>query len=228
MTLNKSIDALQRLIEIMDRLRSPGGCPWDAEQTPESLIPYLLEEAHETIEAIESGDPGQVCDELGDLLLQVVFHARIYSERGVFDIGDIANTISDKLIRRHPHVFANVTIENHNDLTAQWEKVKAGEKAKRGESERTLLESIPRSLPALARTQKLIEKSARKGRVWPNATENIRSCEAILMELHEGASDETMGEALFALVAVARDTGIDPEGALRRATHRRFAEGENS
>lgn len=222
MTLAKSLGALQRLIEIMDRLRSPGGCPWDAEQTPESLIPYLLEEAHETIEAIEAGDPALICDELGDLLLQIVFHARIFSERGAFDLSDIATAISDKLIRRHPHVFADVTLQNHGDLTAQWEKVKAGEKAQRGEIERSLLESIPRSLPALSRTQKLIEKSARAGRVWPNSTENLVSCKTIVQALSEGVNDTKLGEALFALVAVARDAGIDPEGALRRATHRYF------
>ncbi len=223
MTLDKSLSAMQRLIEIMDRLRSPGGCPWDAEQTPESLIPYLLEEAHETIEAIEAGDTALICDELGDLLLQVVFHARIFSERGAFDVGDIANAISDKLIRRHPHVFADATLQNHNDLTAQWEQVKAGEKAQRGESERTLLESIPRSLPALSRAQKLIEKSARAGRVWPNTSENLASCAATVQALYTGTSDESVGEALFALAAVARDAGIDPEGALRRATHRHFS-----
>lgn len=228
MTLDKSLSAMQRLIEIMDRLRSPGGCPWDAEQTPESLIPYLLEEAHETIEAIEAGDPALICDELGDLLLQVVFHARIFSERGAFDVGDIANAISDKLIRRHPHVFADVTLQSHGDLTAQWEKVKAGEKAERGEVKRSLLESIPRSLPALSRTQKLIEKSARAGRIWPNSSENLASCATTVQSLYEGMSDEALGEALFALVAVARDAGIDPEGALRRATHRHFSEEEET
>lgn len=228
MTTNKSLDALQRLIEIMDRLRSPGGCPWDAEQTPESLIPYLLEETHETIEAIEAGDPVLICDELGDLLLQVVFHARIFSERGAFDLSDIATAISDKLIRRHPHVFADVTLQNHSDLTAQWEKVKAGEKAQRGAVELTLLESIPRSLPALARTQKLIEKSARAGRIWPNYSENLSSCAATVQALYEGVNDAALGEALFALVAVARDIGIDPEGALRRATHRHFSTEEET
>lgn len=223
MPLDKTLGALQRLIEIMDRLRSPGGCPWDAEQTPESLIPYLLEEAHETIEAIESGDPALICDELGDLLLQVVFHARIFAERGAFDLSDIATAISDKLIRRHPHVFADVTLQSHSDLTAQWEQVKAGEKARRGVNETSLLESIPRSLPALSRTQKLIEKSARSGRVYPNPSENLASCATTVQRLYEGMSDEALGEALFALVAVARDAGIDPEGALRRATHRHFS-----
>ena len=222
MTLDKSLNALQRLIEIMDRLRSPGGCPWDAEQTPESLIPYLLEEAHETIEAIEAGDPELICDELGDLLLQVVFHARIFAERGAFDLSDIATAISDKLIRRHPHVFADASLQNHSDLTAQWEKVKAGEKAQRGAAESSLLESIPRSLPALSRTQKLIEKSARGGMVWPNSCENLSICASTIHSLHEGVNDAALGEALFALVAVARDAGIDPEGALRRATHRHF------
>ncbi|MDZ4184589.1 MAG: nucleoside triphosphate pyrophosphohydrolase [Desulfuromonadales bacterium] len=228
MTLSKNLSAMQRLIDIMDRLRSPGGCPWDAEQTPETLVPYLLEEAHETIEAIESGDPSLICDELGDLLLQVVFHARIFSERGAFDVGDIANAISDKLVRRHPHVFADVTLQSHGDLTAQWEKVKTGEKAQRGESERTLLESIPRSLPALSRTQKLMEKSARAGRIWPNSSENLASCATTVQALYTGMSDEALGEALFALVAVARDSGIDPEGALRRATQRHFQTGDDS
>lgn len=222
MTLDKNLAAMQRLIEIMDRLRSPGGCPWDAEQTPESLVPYLLEEAHETIEAIEAGDPALICDELGDLLLQVVFHARIFSERGAFDFADIATAISDKLIRRHPHVFADVSLQNKNDLTAQWEKVKASEKSERGEVERSFLESIPRSLPALARSHKLIEKSSRAGRIWPESVENIAICTAKVKNLSESVNDELLGEALFALVAVARDAGIDPEGALRRATDRNF------
>lgn len=223
MTHKNKLHSMQRLIEIMDRLRSPGGCPWDAEQTPESLIPYLLEEAHETIEAIEAGDPALICDELGDLLLQVVFHGRIFSERGDFDFADIANAISDKLIRRHPHVFADVTLQNHSDLTAQWEKVKAGEKAQRGEGERSLIESIPRSLPALSRAQKLIEKSSRAGRHWPQPAENLDGCTAAVQVLNQGVTDERLGEALFALVAVARDAGVDPEGALRRATLRYFA-----
>ena len=156
----------------------------------------------------------------------MVFHARIFSERGAFDVGDIANAISDKLIRRHPHVFADVTLHSQADLTAQWEKVKAGEKAQRGESERTLQESIPRSLPALSRTQKLIEKSARAGRDWPNSSENLASCATTVQALYTGLSDEALGEALFALVAVARDGGIDPEGALRRATQRHFRTGD--
>lgn len=228
MTHKNILHSMQRLIEIMDRLRSPGGCPWDAEQTPESLIPYLLEEAHETIEAIESGDPALICDELGDLLLQVVFHGRIFSERGDFDFADIANAISDKLIRRHPHVFADVTLQDHNDLTAQWEKVKAGEKLQRGDDERSLIESIPRSLPALSRTQKLIEKSARAGRHWPKPAENLEGCIAAVQILNQGITDERLGEALFALVAVARDGGVDPEGALRKATVRYFSDKEEN
>lgn len=228
MTIDKNLEAMQRLIQIMERLRSPGGCPWDAEQTPESLIPYLLEETHETIEAIESGDPAKVCDELGDLLLQIVFHARIFSERGSFDLGDIAHAISDKLIRRHPHVFADAVLQDHSDLVAQWEKVKADEKAERGEKgSPSLLESLPRTLPALSWTQKLVEKSRRSGVKYQNSSENLSSYAATVQSLHEGICDESLGEALFATVLVARDAGIDAEGALRRATSRHFKETGN-
>lgn len=228
MTLDQSLKALQRLIEIMDRLRAPGGCPWDAEQTPQSLIPYLLEEAHETIEAIEAGDPAQICDELGDLLLQVVFHARIFSESQAFDIGDVATAISDKLVRRHPHVFADATLGADNDLLTQWERIKSKEKASQGSAEKPLLESIPKSLPALSRTVKLIEKSARRGRPWPTPGENLSRCAAAVQTLHQETDDTTLGEALFALAACARDAGLDPEGALRRATLRHFDAADDS
>lgn len=227
MTLDESLRALQRLIEIMDRLRSPGGCPWDAEQTPQSLVPYLLEEAHETIEAIEAGDPALICDELGDLLLQIVFHARIFAESGAFDIGDVAASIGDKLVRRHPHVFADAQLAGGDELIAQWERIKAKEKANEGKGAKPLLESIPPSLPALARTAKLIEKSARAGQEQPTPAEALSRCATAVQSLAHAADDQTIGEALFALVLVARAAGIDPEGALRRATHRHFAGDES-
>lgn len=223
MTIDHNLQALGRLIEIMDRLRSPGGCPWDAEQTPESLIPYLLEETHETIEALERGDPHEICDELGDLLLQIVFHARIFSERGAFDVGDIATAIADKLVRRHPHVFAREAQESGVDLTRQWDAIKAGEQAARGVQKKALDQSIPATLPALHRTQKLIDKSERHGRQWPEAAQSLTSAQAQLHDFGAAPTDENFGELLLTLVLLARQQGLDAEGSLRRAATRTFA-----
>lgn len=214
----RQLAAFGRLIDIMDRLRGPGGCPWDAEQTPQSLIPYLLEEAHETIEAIEQGNPAEVRDELGDLLLQVVFHARIFSEQQEFDVADVADAISDKLIRRHPHVFAG---EAATDLTARWEEIKAAEKGEA--SAPRLTETIPRSLPALQRSAKLVEKSRRRGRSWPDRDSELAAAANHLDAFARQPDDERLGALLFSIVLLARHAGLDPEGALRRCSDAIFA-----
>jgi len=183
---------------VMDRLRSPGGCPWDAQQTHESLVPYLLEEAHEAVEAIESGDRAHMAEELGDVLLQVVFHARIAQEHpdAPFGIDDVAGGIVEKLVRRHPHVFADVDADTAAEVSANWEQIKAEEKAGRTSA----LDGIPAGLPALARADKAASRLHRAG----------------LSALAEQAAAGTaVGARLLALVLEARGRGEDPEAALR-------------
>jgi XTP/dITP diphosphohydrolase len=186
------------LVAVMDRLRSPGGCPWDAQQTHESLVPYLLEEAHEAVEAIESGDRVHMAEELGDVLLQVVFHARVAQEHldAPFGIDDVAGGIVEKLVRRHPHVFADVDADTAAEVSVNWEQIKAEEKAGRT----GVLDGIPVGLPALARADKAASRLDRAG----------------LSALAEQAAGGTaVGARLMALVLEARGRGEDPEAALR-------------
>lgn len=186
------------LVAVMDRLRSPGGCPWDAEQTHESLVPYAIEETHELVEAIESGDRSHMVEELGDLLLQVVFHARVGQEHpdSPFGIDDVAGGIVDKLVSRHPHVFADVDADTAAEVAANWEQLKAAEKPHRTSP----LDGIPADLPALARANKAAGRLSTAGR----------------LDLAEAAAaGGDLGSRLFALVLEARGNGQDPEAALR-------------
>jgi XTP/dITP diphosphohydrolase len=186
------------LVAVMDRLRSPGGCPWDAQQTHASLVPYLIEESHEAVEAIESGDRAHMTEELGDVLLQVVFHARVAQEdpQAPFGIDDVAAGIVEKLVRRHPHVFAGVDADSAAQVSANWEQIKAVEKAGRT----SVLEGIPAGLPALARADKAASRLERAG------------LSALAGEAAEGPD---LGARLMALVLEARARGEDPEAALR-------------
>ncbi len=215
-----------RLVEIMATLREPGGCPWDAEQTPDSLTPYLLEETYELLEALDGGDPDLICEELGDLLLQVVFLARIYEERGDFSIAEVASGIADKLIRRHPHVFSGQEAGNRQDLHRSWQRIKEGEKKGRGEST-TFLGSLPRNLPALQRAHKVTEKASRVGFDWPKAEAVLDKVREETSELEEAllagdgdGMEREMGDLLFTLVNLGRLAGIDAESALRRTVDR--------
>jgi XTP/dITP diphosphohydrolase len=183
---------LDRAVEIMDRLRSPGGCPWDAAQTHESLTKYLLEEAYEVIEAIETGDLELLREELGDLLLQVLFHARIAGEEpSGFTIDDVADDLVDKLVRRHPHVFAGADAGDAEELNETWERHKISEKGRT-----SAVDGVPINQPALALSAKLISRARRAG-------------------VDSTPVGDGTGERLFALVAEAVDAGIDPEAALR-------------
>jgi XTP/dITP diphosphohydrolase len=186
------------VVAVMDRLRSPGGCPWDAQQTHASLVPYLLEEAHEAIEAIESGDPTHMQEELGDLLLQIAFQARVAEEHTTepFDIDDVAGGLVDKLVRRHPHVFAEVEASTADAVEANWETIKAAEKQHRTHP----LEGVPISLPALARADKYVSRLHRTGR-------------DDLVDTAVAAGD--VGAQLLDLVRRARTEGVDAEAALR-------------
>jgi nucleoside triphosphate diphosphatase len=226
---------IARLIEIMAALRTPGsGCPWDLEQNFETIAPYTLEEAYEVADAIARGDLTDLKDELGDLLLQVVFHARMAQEQGAFDFGDVVDTITTKLIRRHPHVFADEQGRTAEAVKGLWERIKAEERAERGEqAAESALAGVPLALPALTRALKLQSKAGRVGFDWndPRAVlAKIRE-EADEIEAALDAGDTThaaheVGDLLFAVVNMARHLAADPEGLLRetnRKFERRFA-----
>lgn len=222
----RALIAFGRLLEIVATLRSPVGCPWDAEQTPESLKPYLLEETYEVLDAIDRGEPAGICDELGDLLLQVVFQARLFEERQAFDMGNVADTIADKLIRRHPHVFTEQRQSGMEALDAQWDRIKAEEKERRGESP-TVLGGVPRHLPALLRARKLSEKASRVGFDWPEVEgifakidEELREFREALQRSDRQAMTDELGDILFAVVNLGRFLNIDAEEALRQTTNR--------
>lgn len=189
-------DPLRRLVAVMDRLRSPGGCPWDAEQTHASLVPYVLEEAYEVAEAVEHDDRANLREELGDLLLQVVFHARIAQEHpdDPFDVDDVAADLVAKLVRRHPHVFAGARVADADGVHRQWEQIKRTEKQRE-----SVLDGVPLALGALARAQKVASRAARAGLDAP------------------APAGDALGERLLALVLEARSAGLDAEGELRRA-----------
>ena len=230
-----SLPPMDRLRAIMHRLRAPGGCPWDAEQTHESLLPHLIEEAYEVAEAVRSGDRDAIVDELGDLLLQPVFHAEIASETGRFDFDDIATVISEKLIRRHPHVFGESKVEDADDVLRQWEEIKKDEKPSEKETAYHIEKSFD-GLPALVSAAKLQKKAAKVGFDWPDTApvvEKIREELAeVEAELAAGDSEklgEEIGDLLFAVVNLARKAKLDPELWLARANAkfvRRFREVE--
>ncbi|MEQ8227630.1 MAG: nucleoside triphosphate pyrophosphohydrolase [Rhodospirillales bacterium] len=218
----------ERLRAVMAKLRDPdGGCPWDVEQTFATIAPYTIEEAYEVADAIQRGDMAALKDELGDLLLQVFFHARMAEEAGEFNYDDVARAISDKMIRRHPHVFGNVDIDTAEAQTIHWEDLKARERAEKSgdadPSDSSVLDGVAVNLPALTRAEKLQKRAARIGFDWPDAAPVIAKIEEELTELRAemdaGASkarlEEEMGDLLFAVANLARHLKIDPETALR-------------
>jgi MazG family protein len=209
------------LLKVMHRLRGPGGCPWDAEQTHQSLARHLLEEAHETLEAIDRGDLEALREELGDLLLQVVFHAEMAMQEGAFDVDDVAETITAKLIRRHPHVFGDVEVDSAAEVLVNWERIKTEEKG-----EHSLEHDIPPALPALARAAKIQRRAAGVGFDWRTREAAMAKVREELEELDTAPPDraeEELGDVLFAMASLARRFDLDPETALRKATAR-FAE----
>ena len=212
---------LLELVRVMARLRGPGGCPWDAEQTHASLARHLLEETHEVLAAIDDGDPDAVRDELGDVLLQVVFHAQISADEGGWDVDDVAQGLVDKLIRRHPHVFGEVEVSGADEVLVNWERIKADEQ---GGDPRGLEDDIPAALPALARASKVQRRAAGFGFDWRTREAALAKLHEELDELESSATPEEaeaeLGDVLFAAAAVARRIGVDPESALRRTTAR--------
>jgi tetrapyrrole methylase family protein/MazG family protein len=214
----------ERLIEIMARLRAPGGCPWDAEQTHESLKRYLVEECYEVIEAIDAKDSGNLKEELGDLMLQPVFHAAIAEEHGEFNIHDVLDTVNEKLIRRHPHVFGEEVITTADEQVANWERIK---KAEKGEERKSALSGIPPHLPALMKAHKITEKAARVGFDWEHTDqvfakvlEELHEFQETLTEGNQERMEAELGDLLFAIVNLGRFLSLDTEEALRKTINR--------
>jgi MazG family protein len=226
----KRHDSIEDLIQIVARLRDPeGGCPWDQEQTFRSILPYTLEEAYEVAEAIEHDDMKELREELGDLLLQVIYHTQMAEEQGSFVFADVVQGICDKMIRRHPHVFGDATLEDEEEVRANWERTKAAERArKRQRPVGTLLEGVAQALPALVRAEKLQKRAATVGFDWTEieevfdkVLEELQECRETL-RLHAEPTERVheVGDLLFACVNLARHLKVDAEQALRAANHR--------
>jgi tetrapyrrole methylase family protein / MazG family protein len=230
--------AFSDLVAVMARLRAPGGCPWDREQTHRSLRPYLIEEAYETLDAIERGNAPELCQELGDLLLQVIFHAQIAAEQGAFTIDDVIAGLVEKLIRRHPHVFGDVRVAGSSEVLANWNAIKAEERragagaVAAAEAPETLSD-VPGALPSLALAQQLQQRAARAGFAWPDVDATAAKVREELREVEDAARTRTpaeteaeVGDLLFAAAGLPRALGVDGEQALRDAALRfraRFA-----
>jgi len=223
------------LLSVMARLRGEGGCPWDREQTRESLKPYLIEEAYEALEAIDEGSTDHIMEELGDVLFQVVFHSQVASEQGEFSMADLLARLRDKMVRRHPHVFGDGAVSNAEEALSQWERIKRGERGPEGEP-RSALEGVPRSLPALIRAQRLQVKAGRIGFDWPDwsgawakVREEVLELDRAAAEGNAGQVREELGDLLFSIVNAARLLDVDAEDCLRQAAEkftRRFREVE--
>lgn len=222
--------ALEPLVDVMARLRSPNGCVWDIEQTHSSLRRYIVEEVYEVIEAIDLEDSVQLCEELGDLLLQIVFHARIAEEFGEFTMQDVVNEVTEKMVRRHPHVFGDVSVRDAAEVVVNWDAIKKGEK---GHERKSVLDGVPSGLPSLMRAYKLQGKAAKVGFDWDNIGPVWEKIEEELVELKEAAAlgdvratEGELGDVLFAVVNLARFLHIEPETALNVTNNkflRRFA-----
>ncbi|MDR1726731.1 MAG: nucleoside triphosphate pyrophosphohydrolase [Acidobacteriota bacterium] len=242
---------IDKLIALVARLRGEGGCPWDREQTRETLKPMLVEEAFEVLDALDSDDPADLKEELGDLLFQVVFHAEIAREKGEFDMGDVIDRSHEKMTRRHPHIFGDADLKTSGDVLKNWEDIKAAEKGvaspSRPESERSLLDGVPKKIPALYRAYQMTAKASRVGFDWSRLEDVLDKLREESAELLDAARDpggdpgrddaarariaDEMGDLLFVAVNVARFLGVDPETALERSNgkfERRFRHVETS
>ena len=230
--MGKDGKGFDRLVDVVAALRGENGCPWDKAQTHETLKSNLLEETYEVLEAIDSGDPDKLREELGDLLMQVMLHSQIASEEGLFDAYDVVETITEKLIRRHPHVFGDVNVSSPQEALSNWEAIKRREKGY--QDRRSILDGIPASLPSLLRARKLQGRASRVGFDWGNPKEVLPKIEEEIDELKESISsgdsrkiEEELGDLLFAIVNLARLLQVEPEEALRKANEkfiRRFKE----
>ena len=225
---------IQRLLDIMATLRDPAkGCPWDKQQSFATIAPYTLEEAYEVADVIERGDTSGLKEELGDLLFQVVFHARMAEEQGSFAFGDVVQSICDKMVDRHPHVFGNVQIDDAEQQTVAWEEHKKRERAAKQNGRASVLDNVPVALPALTRAAKLGKRAASVGFEWPDVQGALDKADEELYELRTAVSDGTspadiqdeLGDLLFCVVNICRHLKVDPETALRKTNlkfERRF------
>lgn len=234
--MSQAAEQVERLLQIMARLRDPeGGCPWDLQQDFASIAPYTIEEAYEVADAVERGDLADLREELGDLLLQVVFHAQLANEQGSFEFADVARAISDKMVARHPHVFADGQVRDAAAQTEAWERAKADERAAKGEADESALAGIARGLPEWMRAIKLQKRAARVGFDWPSPApvfdklheeiDELRAEFAAEDDGRDGRLEDELGDVLFVTANLARHAGVDPGRALRRANakfERRF------
>lgn len=223
----ETLNSFEALLQVIRDLRGPEGCPWDKEQTHVTLTPYAIEEVHEMVEAIESGDDEHICEELGDVLFQVVLHAQLSTERGAFTINEVIEAITSKIVRRHPHVFAQTKVSGSDDVLANWEEIKRLEKkdkpAKNG------VFDVPPGLPALQRAHKIGEKTAKMNFDWPDAAPVLAQLKAEIAELEAAIAEKNpehiqheLGDVLFSAAQLARHLDCEPESALRE-TNRRFS-----
>jgi len=210
---------LQKLIDIMETLRGEKGCPWDREQTRESLKPFLLEETYELLEALDEGNPKTIKEELGDLLFQIVFHCQIAREKNEFDINDVIEKISEKMIKRHAHVFGKARYKSHEELRRRWDE----EKKREGKFKESILEGVPKALPSLLRAHKLQRKAARVGFDWKmtedvfeKLEEEIKEFKDALKKKKQPEIEDELGDIFFMLVNISRFIGVNPEDALRK------------
>ncbi len=220
----------ERAVEVMARLRAPDGCPWDREQDHHALKPYLIEEAYEVMEAIETGDPETLKEELGDLLLQVLFHCQLAKERGLFDAEETAHALARKMIARHPHVFQNARAENSREVLRNWEISKRDARTQEESGDASILDGVPSAMPALQRAQRLQGKASRVGFDWPDAAgaaekveEEWRELQGAMRKGDSRAVEDEMGDFLFAAVNLSRKLGVNAEGATRACIARFIA-----
>ncbi|MBN2655230.1 MAG: nucleoside triphosphate pyrophosphohydrolase, partial [Nitrospirae bacterium] len=213
------MENFKKLVDIMTALRSKNGCPWDREQTRASLTPFLVEETYEVLDAIERNNPDEIKEELGDLLFQIIFHCQVAKEAGEFDINDVINIISQKMIHRHPHVFGDEKFETSEEVLKQWEERKKEE----GKQRNSILEGIPSQMPALLRAQRIQSRAARVGFDWDKKDDVVKKLDEEITEFKEalGSEDQNamqdeLGDVFFSLVNIARFIGVNPEEALRR------------
>ncbi len=216
-------ESILRLIDLMARLRGPGGCPWDAKQTDTTIKAYLLEEAYEVLDAVEKSSPDDVCQELGDLLFQIVFHARLAEERGEFDLVDVMDRIAEKMIRRHPHVFGDAHVEGAEEVASNWAKIKRMENGENSDAAGQL-RSIPKNLPSLLRAHRISERSSKAGIPLPEGKEGLKKMLGALMDLQETVdspspevASKSLGDLLFSAASFARAMGLNAEHILRLA-----------
>lgn len=219
--MNDRTKSIAELIEVMATLRAPDGCPWDREQTHDSLVPYMIEEAYEAVEAIENGDLDELRSELGDVLLQVVFHAQLAKEAGLWDVFDVAAGNVAKLKARHPHIYGDVAVDGSGEVLRNWEEIKRQERIDQGKE--SMLDGIPNHLPALRKAKRIQEKVSRVGFDWEHIREVEAKVSEELAEFREACEaddrdkiEDELGDVFFALVNLARYLKVDPEDSLRR------------